>query len=75
MINQFFILLSDSALSLSDAFKALIGPALFFLGIGLAAKRMALFADIRSALAESYLNIKIMGFNALLVVPALVFGS
>lgn len=69
MIDQLTDLFLSSMLSLADALTALFWPAVFFLGLGLIVKRRALFADIRRAVRESQLNIKIMAFNVLFVVP------
>lgn len=62
-------LLIFSMASLAEALYGLFWPAMFFLCLGLIVKRKALFTDLRRAMGESQLNVKIMVFNVLFVVP------
>ncbi len=50
-------------------------PAIFFLCIGYVVKRKALFTDMMRALPQSGLNIQIMVFNLIFVVPLLTFSA
>ena len=68
-------LLLRSADALQTAFLGLLAPAAFFFLIGLIAKRSALFADIRKALAESRLNLSLFAFNVVFVVPFITLAS
>lgn len=71
MLNAIFGFLERSALSLYAALVSLAIPALVFFLIGLAVKRRRLFADMRRALPESVLNLKLMIFSVVLIVPLL----
>lgn len=71
MMDPILGLIASSTISLIAALKALLWPALFFLAIGLIVKRSRLIDDIRGAMAETQLNLKIMVFNTLLVVPVI----
>ena len=62
-------LLSESALNFIEAFKVLIYPALFFLCLAYIVKGRAVVADIRRAMPEFTLNIKIRAFNVLFSSP------
>ena len=68
-------LLQESLLSLLAAFQALAWPALFFIAIGFATERGRLLADVRRAAKEGSLNLQIMAFNVLFVVPLIGLGS
>ncbi|SFJ65289.1 sterol desaturase family protein [Jannaschia pohangensis] len=64
--------------SLDSVVTAGIGiltPALFFLCLGYVVKRKTLFTDIRRALPETGLNLKIMLFNLVFTVPVIVVAS
>ena len=69
MIETLSNIFSASMHALVDALTGLFWPALFFLLLGLLVKRRALLRDIQRAIGETHLNIKIMIFNVLIVVP------
>lgn len=62
-----------SVSSLQFALSGLFAPALFFLSLGVIVKRAALFHDARRAARESRLNLWIMVFNTVFVLPGLTF--
>jgi sterol desaturase/sphingolipid hydroxylase (fatty acid hydroxylase superfamily) len=68
-------LLRQSLAALTEAATGLVYPALFFLCIGMLAKGPRLFTDMRRALPETALNLQIMVFNLLVVVPLISAGS
>jgi len=59
-------------LALYDTAAGLWIPALFFFALGLLVKGRALFTDIRRALPESAINVQLIAFNLVFVVPCLV---
>lgn len=66
----------DNALrSLVDVAQHLALPALFFILLGLAVKRGRFIVDARRAIAESSLNLQILVFNLLLVVPLIALAG
>ncbi len=67
--------LSDGFANLIKAGGELLWPALFFLALGLIVKRGQFFTDAKRAAHEASLNVQIVAFNAILVAPALIFGS
>ncbi len=67
--------LSDSWSALVGSATAMVWPALFFLVLALLVKRQAFLADVRSAVAESSLNIQISIFNLILIVPLIALAS
>lgn len=60
-----------SAMSLAEVARDMALPAFFFFLLGLAVKGRTLFTDMRRAMAESSLNLQILVFNLLLIVPLL----
>lgn len=72
MVQGFLL---QSAGSLYQAAMGLAAPAVFFLLLGFAVKRKALFKDMRRAIHEGGLNLSIAAFNAVFVVPILVLAS
>lgn len=67
--------LVQSLASLIIAAKGLVWPALFFLLLGLAVKRRRLAGDIRRALREASLNLQLMAFNLVFVVPLIAMAG
>ena len=65
-VAQFF---DEAFRSLVEVALHLSGPALFFILLGLAVKRGRFLVDARRAVAESSLNVQILVFNLLLVIP------
>ncbi|CTQ49514.1 sterol desaturase family protein [Jannaschia donghaensis] len=65
----------QSAQNGMEAIAKLIWPALAFLAIGMLTKGRQLFTDMRRAVPETSLNIKLMMFNLLFVAPGLVLFS
>lgn len=61
-----------SAESLYLALSGLALPAVFFLSLGFIVKRKGLIEDMRRAASESSLNVSIVVFNTIFVLPALV---
>jgi len=72
MINPLVDILTSGMWSLIDALKAMIAPAVFFFCLGLIIKKRALFDDMRRAVGEAGLNIKIMVVNLLFTAPLIV---
>lgn len=68
-----FLMRSSDGLIL--AFAGLVKPAIFFLLLGMLVKGKTLFADMRRALHQTTLNLQIMVFNLVLVVPIIGLGS
>lgn len=68
-------LVTQSLATLGLASWNLVPPALFFLTLGLVAKGPAFWGDLRLAARESALNLQILGFNVLLVVPLITLAS
>lgn len=66
VITDLFV---SSMFSLGEALAALFWPALFFFVLGLIVKRRSLLVDVRRAARETQLNMKIMVFNVVLVLP------
>ncbi len=60
---------------LIDATRGMLWPAVFFLLLGLLVKGRALFADMARAMAEASLNVQIMVFNLIFVVPLITVCS
>lgn len=71
--------LGDFAISswnaVATAVQGLIYPALFFFCLAFIIKRGSVFRDIRRALPETVLNVKIIFFNIVFTVPLIVFFS
>lgn len=63
------------ALEAVKALEALILPACAFLLLGLLVKGRSLFADMRRAAAQGVLNVNLMLFNVVFVVPGLAVVS
>lgn len=72
-------LLSDfalrSALALKTAGAEMVLPALIFFTIGVLTKGRTLFTDMQRAVAQTSLNVQIMVFNIVLIVPLIVLAS
>ena len=64
-----------SAVALKTAGVELLLPALVFFTIGVVTKGRALFTDMRRAMAQTSLNVQIMVFNIVLVVPLIAIAS
>ncbi len=75
MLDQIADFALRSGLALKTAGLELLVPALVFLLIGALTKGRALFVDMRRALAETGLNVQILVFNTVLVVPLIALGS
>lgn len=58
--------------SLAQTTREMVAPALAFFALGLMVKGRSLFTDMQRALSESSLNLQLMVFNLLFVVPGLV---
>ncbi|MGI9503551.1 MAG: sterol desaturase family protein, partial [Geminicoccaceae bacterium] len=69
MIDPLTDFLTSGILSLIVALQALAGPAIFFFCLALIIKKKALFDDLRRAVGETGLNLKIVIVNVLLTVP------
>lgn len=67
--------LVETVRSVQAAIWALLWPSVFFLCLGYLVKRTRLLSDMRRALAESSLNLQIMIFNIVLVVPTIGIAS
>lgn len=61
--------------SVTTAAEGLLIPAAVFFALGLAVKRGALFSDMRRAGGETLVNLKIIAFNVVFVVPAITLAS
>lgn len=68
VLTQFLL---EAVQSLQAALRGLLWPALVFLGLGFAVKRSQLLPDMRRAFAQGALNLQIMAFNLVLVVPVI----
>lgn len=66
IVIQFF---TDGFAAVLEAMKALAGPALFFLCLGVLVKRGKLLAELRQARAETSLNLQLLVFNLIFVTP------
>ena len=75
MYDLVITFLAQSLVTLRAALAEMLWPALFFLALGLAVKRGRLIGDIRRALPETSLNIKILVFNLIAVVPLIALAS
>ena len=62
-------LLSESARNLIDAYKTLLIPALFFLVLAIALKGPGWIKQVKDAIPESELNLKILTFNVIVSTP------
>ncbi len=71
-LSDFLLKSWDAVLTAGYGF---VFPALFFLCLGYLVKRRALFDDIRGAVPETALNIKIWLFNLVFTVPIIVFAA
>ncbi len=60
---------------LIEATRSMAWPAVFFLLLGMLVKGRALFADMARAVAEASLNVQIMVFNLIFVVPIITVSS
>ena len=69
MIDPLVDLFTAGMLSLIGALQALAGPAVFFFFLALTVKKKALFDDLRRAIGETGLNLKILVVNVLFAVP------
>ncbi len=69
MIDPLTEFLTSGIVSLIAALQALAGPAVFFFCLALIIKKKALFDDLRRAVGETGLNLKIVIVNVLLTVP------
>jgi sterol desaturase/sphingolipid hydroxylase (fatty acid hydroxylase superfamily) len=67
--------LTQGMLALQGAAQGMLWPALFFLCLGLLVKRRALITDVLRAVPQSSLNIKLMVFNLLFVVPLIALSG
>jgi sterol desaturase/sphingolipid hydroxylase (fatty acid hydroxylase superfamily) len=68
-------LLMQSLLALFYAIEGLLYPLLFCAALGFLVKGRRLFSDLRRALPQTSLNLQIMGFNIVFVVPFIVIAS
>lgn len=68
-MDHFFQLLLDSALNMYQALKALLVPALAFLIISILYRGSQWLPEMRKALRESELTLKIVLFNAVVSAP------
>ena len=64
-----------SAIALKTAGAELLLPALLIFTIGVVTKGRALFTDMRRAMAQTSLNLQIMVFNIVVVVPLIAIAS
>lgn len=65
----------QSLASVVVALKGLVWPAVFFFLLGLAVKRLRLFADMARAVREAGLNLQLMAFNLVFVVPLIAMAG
>lgn len=65
----------QSLASVVVAVKGLFWPAVFFFLLGLAVKRLRLFADMARAVREAGLNLQLMAFNLVFVVPLIAMAG
>jgi sterol desaturase/sphingolipid hydroxylase (fatty acid hydroxylase superfamily) len=75
MYDAFTQVMAASWVSGTTALSSMAKAALFFFFLGLLVKRTALFTDMRRAATETGLNLKIVVFNLLFVVPVIVVLS
>lgn len=68
-------LVLQSALAVYRALDGLLFPLIFCSILGFYVKRMRLFTDVRRALPETSLNLQIMAFNIVFVVPLIAIAS
>lgn len=71
MVEQIPDFLIAGLQSLADAVAGLFWPAAFFLGLGLVVKGASLFADMRRAFGQTFLNVQIMALNILFFLPVI----
>ncbi|MDW4549375.1 sterol desaturase family protein [Defluviimonas sp. D31] len=62
-------IVEQSALALFGALRDLLAPALFFFLLAMLLRGRAVFHDIRRVWPETRLNLELLAFNALVVVP------
>lgn len=75
MFEYISALILDSAYSAADAVQGLLIPSAICVAIGLWVKGKDLFVELRRAFPQSVLNFKIIIFNAIFVIPAIVLSS
>lgn len=75
MIEQALVFLAASARSGLAALESLVLPSCFFVALGLIVKGRAFIGEFRRAAGESLLNLQIMLFNVIVVVPGIVLLS
>jgi sterol desaturase/sphingolipid hydroxylase (fatty acid hydroxylase superfamily) len=68
-------LLIQSSVAVYRALDGLLWPLIFGSILGVSVKRMRLFTDVRRALPETSLNLQIMVFNAIFLLPVLAITS
>ncbi len=68
-------LLIQSSVAVYLALKSLLFPLLFFAILGLFVKGRRLLTDVRRALPETSLNLQIMAFNVIFVVPVIAIAA
>ena len=75
MFDAIRLLLLETLASGLLAVESLAKTAAFFFFLGLLVKRTALFTDMRRAVAETGLNIRILLFNLIFVTPVIILGA
>lgn len=75
MVEWFADTATASMDALIEAFRALVLPAIFFAVLALLVKRKTIWRDLRRVLPETSLNIQIMVFNVVFVVPVIAVCS
>lgn len=75
MLEQLTQFIIDTFATVKSAAIIIFFPAMFFFLLGLAVKKRALFGDIRRAIPETSLNIQIMVFNLIFVIPLIGVAS
>jgi sterol desaturase/sphingolipid hydroxylase (fatty acid hydroxylase superfamily) len=71
-LADFFV---SSSVALIRAFESIVVAGVFFVLLAMLLNGRAVFARFRRALPQTLLNLKIITFNALFIVPLIAFGS